>query len=269
MKQKIAITGGAGTLGRAFVDYFAKRGDVVFCVDNNEWALAAMKNYVQEYPNVDLVMGDVLFTPQNVDLLIHCAAYKHVDLCERNIEASRQNNVEKTKELFKQSNAKLKLFISTDKAVEPTSVYGTHKMHAEEEAKKAGAIIARLGNIYGSSGSVIPIWEKCIEEGKPLPVTSLDMQRYFIDVNEAVEKIMALLPKARKCQVIVPDMGEEVSIRTMIQQVLKSHNLARDYPIVEIGVKRGEKMREVLTWRDEVKTYHSEAGNIYKREQHD
>lgn len=266
MNRKIAITGGAGTLGRAFVDYFAKKGDVVFCVDNNEWALASMKGYVQEYPNVDLVLGDIFYTPQNVDILIHCAAYKHVDLCENNIEASRVNNVVKTKQVFELSKAPIKLFISTDKAVEPISVYGKHKMKAEETAKKQGAIIARLGNIYGSSGSVIPLWEQCILEKKPLPVTSLKMRRYFIDVNEAVEKIMELLPKARAGQVIVPDMGEEVSILMMINKLLDKHGLPRNYPIVEIGVKKGEKLAEKLTWNDEVKIYGSDNGNIYRRE---
>ena len=127
MKKTVIITG-AGSLGKGFIDYFLKQKDCeITVVDNNEWALAELKGLP-----IKLQLDD--FTQSRVaDLLIHTAAYKHVDLCEENTMSASNNNYYKTENLFKNNKSTTKVFISTDKSVQPTSHYGRTKKQAEEE----------------------------------------------------------------------------------------------------------------------------------------
>jgi FlaA1/EpsC-like NDP-sugar epimerase len=259
--MRVIITG-AGTVGRAFMRYFLSKGEEVVMVDVNEWALAELKDLARENKNLTLILDDCIKAPEG-DLLIHTSAYKHVDLCEDNIESSYKNNVLKTKYLFVINRTKNKIFISTDKAVEPISEYGKQKEEAEKIARGWGGVIVRMGNVLGSSGSIYPIWEKQIEEGKPLTITDWEMKRYFIDADEAIEKIMSLYPKAKIGDTIIPEMGEEVTLGDIVQKILDKKGL-KDYPAEIIGIKKGEKLSEKLTWDSETKIYSDNFGSIWR-----
>lgn len=252
--MKVLITG-AGTLGKAFAAHLYSAGYNITLVDNNEWALAALngapyKRLLDSYVNVDWAA---------YDLVIHTAAYKHVDLCEKNKKACRYNNVNLYGlALTKACGQAQVLFISTDKAVEPLSVYGKTKEAGEKLTKEYGGLIARLGNIKLSTGSVIPIWEQTKAEGKPLPVTDPEMSRYMIDVDEAVAKIWALYPQASAGDVIIPAMGDPIRLGDLI------HSLYPGYPQAIIGKRPGEKQHEKLKWDTEQVAYEDANGQIVR-----
>ena len=266
-KEKVIITGAGGTLGQEFIKQLVKDCEVE-AVDNNEWALAELKEFkiplflmdFSEYPDYKL----------RGKTIIHCAAYKHVDLCEQNPDSCMDNNYYKSHQFYNDAldnKAKDFIFISTDKAVEPESTYGVSKASMEEiiVEDKLGKII-RLGNIYGSSGSVIPLWEKAIAEEKPLPITDLKMKRYFIPAADAVSKILDLIPKMEQGQIGIPAMGREVTLAELKDKILQIHGLdSVDYPIKVIGKRPGEKMQEKLVNDDEEEVLLCSSGKIYAK----
>jgi FlaA1/EpsC-like NDP-sugar epimerase len=260
--ERVVITGAAGSLGKTFVKYFAKRGCEVTGIDNNEWAIAELEKEKPE--GVKLLLSDCFDSPKG-DLLIHCAAYKHIDLVEKNPTSSHYNNVGRTWGLFNHNGKKWKekIFISTDKSVYPNSEYGRQKQQCEKIVSRNGGVIVRFGNILASNGSVIPLWEKAIAEGRPLPITDWEMKRYFITAEDAVERIMALYPHAKAGQVIIPEMGEEVSLREIVNKVLEKHGKPLDYPVEIIGLRPGEKLSEKLHWDHEEVVFENENGRIY------
>lgn len=261
----VVITGGAGTIGRAFVKYlqglneFPKlepRKDYdIIVVDNNEWAIADMRH---TYPNITYWLGEFNEYPLSgvEDTIIHAAAYKHVDLGESNVSSFVKNNIVKTMEFYEQASRTLAriLYISTDKAVEPIGAYGSSKYLAELLTKEAGGTVARLGNILSSSGSVIPTWEAQIEAKEPITITDPAMTRYVIDDSEAVKQIWEQFLKG--VTLIVPTMGEPVRLLDMMATVLKRHGYekASDYTpgVTVIGMRPGEKLFEKLYWDNEL-----------------
>ena len=248
-KKVVLVTGAGGSLGREFVKYLHE-GYQVIGIENNEWACASLQ---AEFPDVKVVMKDFemwRFDQEPCDVLIHCAAYKHVNLCEDNPHDCIENNVLKTGKLFAEAfkrNVDI-LFISSDKAVEPCNTYGYSKALGEKLCKHYYGTIARSGNFLGSSGSVIPIWEKCIEDKKPLPITDPKMTRFVIELPDAVKQIWSGYLLGEK--LIIPKM-EELTLQELKLRVLHKHSLPDDYPIRIIGARPGEKTKEVIKWREE------------------
>jgi FlaA1/EpsC-like NDP-sugar epimerase len=231
--MKILITGGAGSLGREFVKYL-KDHDVTI-VDSSEWAIAEMtcKKILGDFADIDV---------KGYDLVIHTAAYKHINLCEENPDACIDNNISKTQDLFKRCHkyGVRNLFISTDKSVRPISLYGFTKSIGERLCWHYGGQVARCGNFYGSSGSVIPIWEKAFKEGKPLPITDPEMTRFMISTEEVVKQIWQVFLDGKK--LIIPEMGEPIKLKDLVDK------LYPNYPTEIIGIRPFEKMEEVLRW---------------------
>lgn len=254
MRKRILITGGAGSLGRAFVRLLAPDHDLTV-VDSSEWAVAELS---LEFPGVRFYLGDFADYPLSGydDAVIHLAAYKHVDLGEASPSAFVENNLVKTMRLYERVAPSLSrlLYVSTDKAVEPVSAYGATKMLAEMLTWQAGGQVARLGNILESRGSVIPTWEKAIAEMRPIPITDPEMTRYLIEDSSAAAQIWTRFEEGAR--LIIPDMGEPVRVLDMMAEVLRRHGYAKaaDYaPGVEvIGVRPGEKRHEKLAWDHEL-----------------
>ena len=237
-----------GTLGTEFYNYLKKDNDV-YGIDWNEWRVA-------EINDSHIFLGDYTKHKGTYDLVIHTAAYKHIDLCEKNKEMCSINNVFNLVIAYKNIKARRWLFISSDKAVEPSSFYGVTKQIGEQYFTNKFQYVVRLGNIWASSGSVIPIWEKNAREGFPLPITDLAMTRYFIKVDDAVKKIWALYQIAKPGQVIIPAMGRPKKLRDIVGKL---------YPNVKIkiiGLRKGEKMREKLSWDYETIKYKDKNGVI-------
>ena len=243
----ILITGIAGSLGRAFIKYLVK-GNHIIGLDNAEWGIAELeKEYEGE--NIEFMLEDFSewkFDQRPVDLVIHTAAYKHLPLGEKNVNSFIDNNIVKVRRLFSEcyKNSADFIFISSDKAIEPCNLYGYTKAIGEHLAMEFNGVVARCGNFLNSSGSVIPVWEKCIKENKPLPITDLSMKRFVIDVDNAVRQIMDGYLKGE--HLIIPKC-EEVSLAELAAYVLQKHGkVYGNYPIEIIGVRQGEKMREKL-----------------------
>jgi UDP-N-acetyl-D-glucosamine 4,6-dehydratase len=243
--MKVFITGITGTLGRAFVSHL-QHGHVISGVDHNEERVAALR---RDYPHFNIRIGDFADADfsDKPDVLIHLAAYKHVDLCETSPSACISNNVIKTFDLFQ--NARHHgvdiLFMSTDKAVEPCSVYGYSKALMEKMALELGGSFARSGNILASNGSVLTTWERAILEDRPLTITHPEMRRYFITPENLVSRVWKLYLGDEK--VIIPEMDMDITLLELADQTLQKFGKSIDtYPIEYTGMRPGEKLQEKL-----------------------
>lgn len=251
--MNILITGGAGSLGKAFVRLLHKEHQVIV-IDQDEWSVAQME---KEFPDVEFKLqdfADFSFSEQPIDKLIHLAAYKHVNLGEENPLTFIDNNLFKTMKLFKEAYTfgVDTLFVSTDKAVEPVSTYGYTKAIGESVAKFYNFSIARLGNILNSSGSVIPVWEKAIDLEQPIPITDERMTRYFIEDYEAANQLWHEFIQGKK--LIIPKC-QKMRLLDLLGEVLKRKGYSDpseyEFGIIIIGMREGEKLEEKLTWEGE------------------
>lgn len=260
--RKVLITGGAGSLGREFVRYLYDQFPEttgspyrlydITVVDNNEWAVAELRH---EFPGVYTLLGDVRDFPElgPYDYVIVCHAYKHVDLAESNVFTAVKNNLSSLIGLYDSlKGAGQILYISTDKAVEPVSTYGATKYLAEKLTWQIKGQVARCGNFLHSSGSVIPVWEKAITEGKPVPITDERMVRYVSNMDEAVKEIWEQFLVGEK--LIIPKV-RKVRIMDLLTEVLKKHGYmsasAYEPGVTVIGMRPGEKLEEKLKWDHE------------------
>lgn len=246
-KPTVLITGGAGSLGRAFCRLLHNSANVVV-IDNSEWAVAELKKAMPDVEVYLMDFADWKFSEIPCEYLIHLAAYKHINLGETSHKTFIENNINKTIKLFDEAfkyNIDL-LFMSTDKAVEPISVYGYTKALGEELAKGYGFAVARCGNILASNGSVIPTWEECIRNEKPIPITDERMTRWVIEDYDAVNQIWDMFKSGEK--LIIPKCNE-VRLLDLLTMVLKRHDKTIADVTVEVtGIRNKEKLAEKLRW---------------------
>lgn len=207
-----------------------------------------------------------------VEVVLHAAAYKHVPLVEANPLPGLANNVFGTQTLARAASAmgvERFILISSDKAVRPTNVMGASKRMAElilqDLASRSGQTIftmVRFGNVLGSSGSVVPLFQDQISRGGPVTVTDSRVKRYFMTISEAVQLVLQAGAEAQGGEVFVLDMGAPVSILQLARQVIESAGYTvrdeahpdGDIPIEIIGLRPGEKLEEELTLTDELIT---------------
>ena len=217
-----------------------------------------------------------MFARHQPEIVFHAAAIKHVPLAEQNVEATVLTNVFGTRiiaECCRKYGAQVMVMISTDKAVNPTNVMGASKRLAERFCQGLGAmagnqtrfITVRFGNVLGSTGSVVPLFQEQIAQGGPVTVTHPDMTRYFMTVREAVELVMqaaslgSAIEGRREC-VFVLDMGKPMKILDLAHQMIKLAGLkpGEDIKIEFTGLRQGEKLYEELFYLSEnaAKTTH-------------
>lgn len=196
------------------------------------------------------------------DVVYHAAAHKHVPLMETSPLEAIKNNVFGTKNVIDvciENKVPHFILISTDKAVNPTSVMGATKRMAEMilQSKADNGVTklaaVRFGNVLGSNGSVIPIFEKQISEGGPVTITHRDIERYFMTIPEAAQLVLQAGYYANKGEIFVLDMGESVKILDLAEKMIRLSGYIpyEDIDIVEIGLRPGEKMYEELTLSEE------------------
>ncbi|MBB3994042.1 FlaA1/EpsC-like NDP-sugar epimerase [Sulfitobacter undariae] len=208
-----------------------------------------------------------VMTKHKVNIVLHAAAYKHVPLVEANPLTGLVNNVFGTQTLAEQAaqaGVERFMLISSDKAVRPTNVMGASKRLAElvlqDMATRQGPTgtvfsMVRFGNVLGSSGSVVPLFQEQLSRGGPLTVTDERVERYFMTVQEAVQLVLQACSFSRGAEVFVLDMGEPVSILKLARQVIESagymvrdkENPDGDIEVQITGLRPGEKMSEELT----------------------
>ena len=203
-----------------------------------------------------------VITMYKPDVIYHAAAHKHVPLMERNPEEAVKNNIIGTRNVAQAANwnnVKTFVMISTDKAVNPTSVMGASKKIAEmiiqnmNENSQTKFVAVRFGNVLGSRGSVIPLFKRQIEKGGPVTVTHPDMVRYFMTIPEASRLVIQAGALANGGEVFVLDMGEPVKIVELARNLIKLSG----YSVDEIGLKYtgirpGEKLYEELLSESEI-----------------
>jgi FlaA1/EpsC-like NDP-sugar epimerase len=203
-----------------------------------------------------------VFATERPEIVFHAAAYKHVPMMELNPLQAIANNAIGTAvlaDLSERYAVDRFCLISTDKAVEPTTVMGASKALAERLIESRGATshtrfaAVRFGNVLGSSGSVLPIFQRQIEQGGPVTVTHAEMTRYFMTIPEAVQLVIEATGIADGGDIFVLDMGEPVRIMDLAERMieLSGHRPGRDIAIEVVGIRPGEKLHEELFNVDE------------------
>lgn len=274
---RVLVTGGGGSVGAELARQAAEEGPAeLTIVDYSEYNLYLIElELTQKFPDLKLTfhLADIrdplrinaIFQSARPEIVIHAAALKHVPLMERHSCEALLTNVAGTKAVARAAaacGARRFVLISTDKAVDPDNVMGASKRLAElalgEIIRESGMIgaMVRFGNVLGSSGSVVPLFERQIAEGGPVTITDPQATRYFMTIEEASALVLqaaAIQDNAGEARLFVLDMGVPISIgqlaETMIR--LKGKVPGSDVEIVTTGLREGEKLHECLTYPHE------------------
>ena len=270
----VLVTGGGGSIGSELVRQLcpvAPRRIVLMDMYENDAYMTSVELSL-EYPNIDFVVeiGNIcdssrvneVFKKHRPSLVFHAAAHKHVPLMEQCPREAVQNNVFGTLNVVRCADThsvRRFIFISTDKAVNPTSVMGATKrlgeMVVQYYAKTSKTIFSavRFGNVLGSNGSVIPLFKKQIATGGPVTVTHPDIERYFMTIPEASRLVIHAGGMARGGEIFILDMGQPVKITSLANSLIKLSGLVPDVDIkIEYtGLREGEKLYEELLMCDE------------------
>ncbi len=267
--KRVLITGAGGSIGSELCRQIARYNPAslilldrteknLYDVEMDMWRNFSHIKYI-------LVLGDIrhkgevksLFEKYHPEVVFHAAAYKHVPMIEINPWEAIYNNILGSKNVIEiacDSGIGRFVLVSTDKAVNPTNVMGASKRvtelltqaHANPGLTKFMAV--RFGNVVGSSGSVIPLFKKQIEQGGPVTVTHPEVTRYFMTIPEAVQLILQAGTMGRGGEVFILDMGTPVKIVDMARDLIKLSGLEpeKDIDIEFIGLRPGEKLHEEL-----------------------
>jgi FlaA1/EpsC-like NDP-sugar epimerase len=271
--KRILVTGAAGSIGSEIVRQILRfNPEQVVMLDQAESALYDVHNDLKGKNNelLSLVIGDVanfhrmknLFSTFKPHIVYHAAAYKHVPLMEDNPSEAILTNVRGTKilaDLAGEFGVKKFVMISTDKAVNPTNVMGASKRIAEIYCQSYNAISStqfvttRFGNVLGSNGSVIPLFERQIREGGPVTVTHEEVTRFFMTIPEACQLVLEAGIMGEGGEVFVFDMGESIKIIDLAKKMisLSGLKLGEDIDIKITGLRPGEKLYEELLTAEE------------------
>lgn len=262
-KKKILITGAAGSIGSELYRQLAPN-NIVMALDFNETALFDLhEEYRLKGHDVHYRLGDVrdqdvinsVFDTFRPNIVYHSAALKHVTPNEAFPREATKTNVIGTLNVVgaaKRLGVKKLVYISTDKVINSNSVMGVTKRLGELVARNAGYIAVRFGNVLGSRGSVIPIWQRQLDANEPLTITDERMERYFMSIEEACELVIKAGETGPPGSVMVMDMGEKVNVLQAAKDILGKLRKP-DYPINIIGIRPGETLSEGLMTEEESK----------------
>lgn len=263
--NRVLITGVAGSIGSELARQLVKNNKVIG-LDQDESGLFGIEGIVPEIANIrDRERIEEIFEKYKPKIVFHSAAYKHLSAYEKeHLEEVVETNVMGTINVIKASR-KIKakfIFISTDKAVNPTSLMGTTKLLGEMITKRYGGIIVRFGNVFGSRGSVIPIWQKQIIEGKPITITDPKMERYFMTIQEACSLVVEAARMGRGGEIFILDMGRQIKLIDLAMKIMK--DMGKSVPIKITGIKEGEKLSEELYNEKTEKLINTNNKKIFK-----
>ena len=281
--KNVLITGAGGSIGSELCRQVVQLNPAaLILLEQNEYNLYRIAHEIEnKHPDIVLHarLGDVcdepgvksVFNQHLPNVVFHAAAYKHVPSLEGQIRAAVRNNVVGTDVVARvscETDCEKFVLISTDKAVNPTSIMGATKRMAEilvqaRNAKSEVAFITvRFGNVLGSAGSVVPLFERQIEEGGPVTVTHPDVTRFFMTISEACQLIMQACVQGKGSETFVLDMGEPIKISYLAKQLIRMAGLVpgQDIEIVYTGLREGEKLVEELFHNEEKleKTLHDQ-----------
>ena len=267
--RRVLITGGGGSIGQELCRRVAECQPAELIIldiyENTAYEIAQElgRKYGTSLPVRLLIASirdkdriDAIFEKYRPEIVLHAAAHKHVPLMEENPAEAIKNNVFGSKNVFdvaEKYGSEKCILISTDKAVNPTSVMGASKqmcermLSARRESKTTFATV-RFGNVADSNGSVMPLFRRQIAEGGPVTVTDKRATRYFMSIAEACHLVLQATAMAKGGEVFVLDMGEPVSIYALACAMIRDAGFEpeKDIKIVEIGLRVGEKLTEEL-----------------------
>lgn len=263
----VLVTGGGGSIGSELCRQIAAHDPGLLIIldvyENNAYEIEQELKY--DYPLLNLVtiIGsvrdtrrmDMVFKTYRPDIVYHAAAHKHVPLMESSPNEAIKNNVFgtlKTAQAADKYKCGRFVLISTDKAVNPTSIMGASKRLCEmiiqhmDGISKTDFVAVRFGNVLGSNGSVIPLFKKQIKRGGPVTVTHPDITRYFMTISEAVSLVLQAGVYARGGEIFILDMGDPVKIDDLAKNLIKlsGHVPGEDIKIEYTGLRPGEKLYE-------------------------
>ncbi len=263
--KSVLVTGGGGSIGSELCRQLARIGvSQLSIVDHSEYNLYAIdKELNNEHLIVNSHLGDVtnqahlyhIFKQTKPDVVFHAAAYKHVPLLETHACEGFLNNVIGTRHVADccaDFEVDKMVLISTDKAVNPYSVMGATKRLAEKycqyknQTSQTDFFTVRFGNVLGSAGSVVPLFEQQIAQGGPVTVTDEKMERYFMTIEEACQLILQSLVLGKDNEILVLDMGQPVKIKSLAQRMIALSGKGKDIKINITGLRTGEKLYEEL-----------------------
>ncbi len=266
--RKVLVTGGGGSIGSELCRQLSSLGlQSLVVFESNEFNLYRIDRELRSElgERLKCVLGDVrdrkavaeVFESFKPDVVFHAAAYKHVPLLEDNVRQAVTNNVFGTINVARtadQFGCHTFVLISTDKAVNPTNVMGATKRVAEvfcqnlNQRSKTRFVTVRFGNVLGSAGSVVPLFQEQIKRGGPVTVTHPAMTRYFMTIPEASQLILESSVMGNGGEIFVLDMGDPVKISYMAEQMIRlaGKTLGEDIQIAYTGLRPGEKLVEEL-----------------------
>lgn len=273
--KRILVTGAGGSIGSELVRQISRfNPQLIIMMGRGENTIYEIEQEMRDFhPNTSLysVIGDVrdrefvdqMFAELKPQVVFHAAAHKHVPLMEAWPLEAIKNNVFGTHNIIsacESHNVERFVLISTDKAVNPSSIMGATKRVAElimqsyARRKKTTVYTAvRFGNVLGSRGSVVPRFKKQIARGGPVTVTHPEMNRYFMTIPEAVQLVLQAGSMAQGGEIFVLDMGQPVKIMDLAENMIRlsGYEPGKDIAITIVGVRPGEKLYEELLTDEE------------------
>ncbi len=273
-KQNILVTGAAGSIGSELSRQLSKfnTSNLIF-LDLSENSLSRLINSekIKKKKNIKYLIGNILDTnlikriilKYNINIIFHAAAYKHVDLLEDNIIQAAKNNIIGTFSMLEAatiSKNKIKfVYISTDKAVKPSGILGYTKGFGEvicqnlfNKTKKLDITIVRFGNVFASDGSYFDKINNQIKDKNIINLTHKKMERYFMSIEEACYLVLKSLTISSIEKLFILNMGKPMKIIDLVKKLIKIIN--KDIKIKIIGVRKGEKLKEDLSYKKMSKT---------------
>jgi FlaA1/EpsC-like NDP-sugar epimerase len=270
--KAVMVTGAAGSIGSELCrQILAFNPSMLVCVDQNENGMFFLERELRRVrPDLPAVfaIADVgngtrmskIFATHRVDIIFHAAAYKHVPVMEANVQEAVDNNVFGLVKLLEAANRGgccSFVLISSDKAVNPSSVMGATKRICELilaawPVHRMRCVSVRFGNVLGSSGSVIPVFQEQLRNNQPITVTHPDIKRFFMTIPEAVSLVLQAFAVGQHGDILVLDMGDPIRIRDLAESLIRlSGKPLKAVPIHYTGLREGEKLYEELFYPDE------------------
>jgi FlaA1/EpsC-like NDP-sugar epimerase len=290
--KTILVTGAGGSIGSELcrqIAGFSPKCLVMYERNENNLYFSDIE-LRKKFPHLNIItiIGDILnlekfeqiLSERNPYIIYHAAAYKHVPLMEKDPIEAVKNNFLGTKiisDLCVKFEIKKFVFISTDKAVNPSSVMGTSKRMTEKLLQTYGSmptkfISVRFGNVIGSSGSVIPLFKKQIAEGGPVTVTHPEATRFLMTIPEAVHLVLLAGTMGNGGEIFLLDMGKPANIAELAKNLIELSGLTpnEDIAIEYIGLREGEKIHEELYWEGEdiLPTSHTKIKQLNRTDFH-
>ncbi len=267
--KEILVTGGCGSIGSEIVRQLIKhKPKLIKIFDNDEAKMFEIQQELNNFKKARYLIGDIRdetrlkVAMKNTNIVFHCAALKHVPLCEYNPYEAVKTNVIGTQNVIKISREEeidKVVFISTDKAVNPINTMGATKLLSEKliindiGSYKTKFCCVRFGNVLNSSGSVIPTFINQIKKGKPITITSTDMTRFFMSIKEATNLVLRAAEISKGREIFILKM-KSLRIIDLAKAVINNMNISSENNRSRIkitGVRPGEKLHEILLTQEE------------------